>query len=211
MPERDGLIAEASGGTLFLDEIGELPPHLQAHLLRVLDRGGEYQRLGDGRPRRSDLRVIAATNRPIEALKHDFAARFSLRVELPGLAARREDIPLLFSHLLRAACQSNSAVAERFFEKRAGPPAEPRIAPQLVDALLRHGYTHHLRELERLMWVGLSTSTDSFITLTPQLQAELRFDSAGEATPLAKPQAASAEPPEITRAEIEAALAQARG
>jgi hypothetical protein len=52
-PERPGLIAEADGGTLFLDEIGELPPALQAHLLRVLDRGGEYQRLGESRPRRS--------------------------------------------------------------------------------------------------------------------------------------------------------------
>src|SRR5262249_4513267 len=61
-PERPGLIAEADGGTLFLDEIGELPAHLSSHLLRVLDRGGEYQRLGESRVRRSDLRVVAATN-----------------------------------------------------------------------------------------------------------------------------------------------------
>jgi hypothetical protein len=60
-PERPGLIGEADGSTLFLDEIGELPAALQAHLLRVLDAGGAYQRLGDARPRRADLRVVAAT------------------------------------------------------------------------------------------------------------------------------------------------------
>src|SRR5262249_46286359 len=62
MPERAGLVGEADGGTLFLDEIGELPEARQAHLLRLLD-GGEYQRLGDPRVRRADVRFIAATNR----------------------------------------------------------------------------------------------------------------------------------------------------
>ena len=73
--ERDGLIGEADGTTLFLDEIGELPAAPQAHLLRVLDRNGEYQRLGDSRPRCADLRVVAATDRAVSELKHDFAAR----------------------------------------------------------------------------------------------------------------------------------------
>src|SRR6185369_7117992 len=106
-PEREGLIGEADGSTLFLDEIGELPVHMQAHLLRVLDRGGEYQRLGDSRAQRADLRVVAATNRPLDALKHDFLARLTLRLEIPSLDERRDDIPLLARHLLRRAAETS--------------------------------------------------------------------------------------------------------
>lgn len=214
MPERPGLIAEADGGTLFLDEIGELPAHLQAHLLRVLDRGGEYQRLGEARQRRSNLRVVAATNRPVEALKHDFAARFSLRIEIPGLTARREDIPLLLGHLLVCAAKATPAVEARFFERRAGKLGEPRITPELIDRLLRHRYTHHLRELTRLMWLALSTSPNPFLELTPQVSAALR--TAAPEVPC-EPVGGSPggetdiTPRELDRSEIEAALAQARG
>ncbi|NUQ12126.1 MAG: sigma 54-interacting transcriptional regulator [Gemmatimonadaceae bacterium] len=84
-PERPGLLGEVDGGTLFLDEIGELPERLQVHLLRVLDGGGEYQRLGEPFMRRANFRLVAATNRPAEALKPDFLARFKVQVEVPGL------------------------------------------------------------------------------------------------------------------------------
>ena len=62
---------------------------------------GEYQRLGEARVRHADFRLIAATNRPPTAVKHDVLARFGLRLELPGLNERREDIPLVAAHLLR--------------------------------------------------------------------------------------------------------------
>src|SRR5580658_1466090 len=75
MAERRGLIGQADGGFLFLDEIGELPAELQAHLLRVLDSGGEHQRLGESSAQRSDFRLIAATNRDPTELKHDLLAR----------------------------------------------------------------------------------------------------------------------------------------
>jgi DNA-binding NtrC family response regulator len=213
MPERVGLIAEADGGTLFLDEVGELPGPLQAHFLRVLDREGEYQRLGESRVRRSNLRVVAATNRPIDALKHDFAARFTLRVEVPGLAMRREDIPLLLHHLLGEAARASPAIGGRFFEARAGVFAEPRIAPELIEALLRHRFTHHLRELERLMWVALASSSESFIALTAQVSAALLdcVESQRSAPEPVREHDPIAEAHEIGRAEIEAALAQARG
>jgi DNA-binding NtrC family response regulator len=213
MPERAGLIAEADGGTLFLDEIGELPGPLQAHLLRVLDRDGEYQRLGESRVLRSNLRVVAATNRPVEALKHDFAARFALRVEVPGLAMRREDVPLLLHHLVREATRTSPSIGERFFDQSAGVLTEPRIDPQLIEALLCHRFTHHLRELEMFMWVALSSSADAFIALTPEVSAAMKASVEIQRNALA-PEGTTdpvAEARRLRRAEIEAALARADG
>lgn len=178
-PERAGLIGEADGGTLFLDEIGELPAHLQAHLLRVLDRDGEYQRLGESRMRRSQLRVVAATNRPIDQLKHDFAARFTLRVQIPGFEERREDIPLLLRHLLFRAAETTPTV-DHVFERKTGGLVEPRIDSMLVDGLVRHRYTLHTRELERLLWVALASSHGNFLALTPEVHAELERVSPAE-------------------------------
>ncbi|MGE5183531.1 MAG: sigma 54-interacting transcriptional regulator, partial [Acidobacteriota bacterium] len=129
MPERAGLVGEADGSTLFLDEIGDLPERCQVHLLRVLDAGGEYQRLGDGRASRSTFRLVAATNRPLEMLKHDFLARFTHRITLPGLTERRDDVPLMLAEILRRTARANPAIAARFFERRKGEIAEPRLAP----------------------------------------------------------------------------------
>jgi len=168
-PERPGLVGEADGTTLFLDELGELPEELQARLLRVLDRNGEYQRLGESRARTSDLRVVAATNRPLDSLKHDVLARFGARVELPPLAERREDIPLLVEYVLARFRREASDVTGRFFQSD-----HAQLDPRLIEALLRHEYTHHLRELERLLWLAVSTSRESFIALTPDVEAELR-------------------------------------
>ncbi len=111
MPERRGLVGEADGGTLFLDEFAELPPAMQAHLLRVLD-AGEYQRLGEPRARTSSFRLVAATNRPLAAMKEDVLARLVHRIEIPGLDARMEDVPLIARHLFaRMAAGNARAVA----------------------------------------------------------------------------------------------------
>ncbi len=213
-PERVGVVGEADGSFLFLDEIGELAPAMQAHLLRVLDHDGEYQRLGEAKRRRSDLRLIAATNRGLEALKHDFAARFIARIDLPGLGARREDIPLLLRALLRRAAGRDAMIRERFFLPAvAGAEPEPRIDPRLVEALLRHAFTHHTRELERLAWRAIASSTGDFVGLTPEVEAELADVSEPEvgetAGPARPPRAPSGELP--GRAEVMAALAAADG
>jgi two-component system nitrogen regulation response regulator GlnG/two-component system response regulator HydG len=181
MPERPGLIGEADGSTLFLDEIGELPTEMQAHLLRVMDRGGEYQRLGESRVRQADVRLVAATNREMDALKHDFAARLTVRTQVPGLDERVEDIPLLVRHILLRLAQEMPDVHARFFEVKDGR-IEPRIEPALIDALVTHRYTHHLRELERLVWLAVSTSKDQYLARTKEVEAELRLPSTGEAT-----------------------------
>ncbi len=170
MPERPGLVGDADGTTLFLDEIGELPLPMQAHFLRVLD-AGEYVRLGETRPRRADLRLVAATNRAPESLKHDLLARFALRVAVVGLDDRRDDVPLLLRHRLRAIAASEPDVARRFADRVRGA-FEVRVAPQMVLSLLRRRYTTHVRELEALVWRAIAASRGDTIVLAPEDEAE---------------------------------------
>jgi two-component system nitrogen regulation response regulator GlnG/two-component system response regulator HydG len=169
MPERPGLIGEAHGSTLFLDEIGELPTELQSHLLRVLD-SGEYHRLGDPKRRVADFRLIAATNRAATELKEDVAARLGLRVHLPGLEERREDIPLIIRHLLARTAAKDPHIAERFF---AGE--EPRVDVALIRALILHDYSTHIRELEGLLWRSVSTSRGDTLALTKDVASALKL------------------------------------
>jgi two-component system nitrogen regulation response regulator GlnG len=106
---RQGRFEQADGGTLFLDEIGDMPPELQTRLLRVLAEG-EFYRVGGHTPTRVDVRVIAATHQDLEKRVRDGRFREDLfhrlnviRVQLPALRERREDIPLLMGHFLRQA------------------------------------------------------------------------------------------------------------
>jgi len=176
MPERPGLIGAADGSTLFLDEIGELPHALQAHLLRVLE-GGEYQRLGETRSRCVDVRVIAATNREPDELKHDVLARLRLRITLPGLAERREDTPLLARHLLRAMAAKDPFVAERCFE-HGDPAGEPRWTARFVASLMQAHYHTHVRELETWLWQAILDSRDGLLDEPPTLCASSNKDAA---------------------------------
>lgn len=176
-PERPGLIGEADGATLLLDEIGELPEEQQAHLLRVLDADGEYQRLGESRPRRSRFCLVGATNRGFDALKHDFVARFPLRIQVSGLNDRRADIPLLARVLIERACAEREDWQRRFFERRNDTPAEPRLQPALIERLVRHRYT--TRELERLLLQAIATSSEDCIGLGEALIADLDESSGG--------------------------------
>jgi two-component system nitrogen regulation response regulator GlnG/two-component system response regulator HydG len=181
MSERAGIFGEADGSTLFLDEIGELSTELQAHLLRALDAGGEYQRLGESQSRAADVRLVAATNRSAGELKHDFAARLALRVEVPGLPERREDIPLLARHLLRAMARDDAALGARFFEgwESAREAGEPRVDPALMDGLVRHRYTHHVRELGALLWSAIAGSEAHYVALTDEVQSKLSLPAPG--------------------------------
>jgi DNA-binding NtrC family response regulator len=106
--DRAGAFQHADGGTLFLDEIGELPMELQPKLLRALE-SGEIKPIGDDSPRRVDVRVIAATNRDLHAesqrgnFRSDLLYRLAVvRLRLPPLRHRPEDIPALVAHLLAA-------------------------------------------------------------------------------------------------------------
>ncbi|MFT5684282.1 MAG: transcriptional regulator with AAA-type ATPase domain [Myxococcota bacterium] len=193
MAHRPGLVGSADGGTLFLDEFGELPAEVQTHLLRVLDAGGEYQRLGDATPRQANIRFIAATNRPPEALKADLVARLKLRVNTPPIQERRADIPLLARKILQRVISGEPDLGRFALE------GEPRLAPDLLARLMKHDYTLHVRELESLLWLALSSSPGDFIALTPEVAAELK----GSAAPVAESFRA---PEELTREQIAEAL-----
>jgi two-component system nitrogen regulation response regulator GlnG/two-component system response regulator HydG len=173
MRERRGLIGEADGSTLFLDEIGELPAEMQAHLLRVLDSEGSYQRLGEDRPQRADIRLVAATNRDPEQLRPDFLARLTLRIALPGLNERREDIPILARHLLRKAASQDPDLGHRLFKGGDSVSGEPRIDPHLMNLLVRHNYSQHVRELESFLWRAMTGSRGRHLALTDELSATL--------------------------------------
>ena len=153
-PERPGLIGQAQGSVLFLDELGELPHDLQAHLLRVLDAGGEYQRLGEARSRTADVRIIGATACSPEQLRLDFGARFRLRLDVPGLDERREDIALVVRHLLTQGAKSDP-LAERLFQSK-GPSFG--ITPALMRYLVTHHYRAHVRELDALLWRAIASN-----------------------------------------------------
>ena len=157
---RSGLVGMADKGTLFLDEVGELAEHQQANLLRVMDTG-EYQRLGEDRLRRSSLRVVAATNRPPETLKSDFLARFTERLWVPGLNERRADIPFLARQLLARICaeQPNAGASQ--------------LGMVFTDALVRHQYRLHHRELERLLRLARRNSAGRELELSRELETEL--------------------------------------
>lgn len=108
---RAGRFEQADGGTLFLDEIGDMPAELQTRLLRVL-ADGEFYRVGGHAPVRVDVRIIAATHQDLESLvreghfREDLFHRLNvIRVHLPSLRERREDIPLLMDHFLQQAAK----------------------------------------------------------------------------------------------------------
>lgn len=150
-PARPGLVGAADRGTLYLDEFAELPLDSQAHLLRVLDADGEYQRLGEARVRRSDLRLVAATNRPMSSLKHDVAARLPLHLNLPPLAERPEDLGLLLVHLLRDIVSGDPELRRSVL-----PGDTPRMGISLVEAALVSPPAGNVRGLRQLLWASLS-------------------------------------------------------
>jgi DNA-binding NtrC family response regulator len=197
MAERPGLIGESDGGTLFLDEIAELPAEQQSHLLRVLDKGGEYQRLGESGTRSSAFRLIGATNRDPSALKHDLRARLTSVIELSPLASRREDIPLLARHLLWSAAERSPDVAGRFIDRGAKGGPYARFAPALIERLLRQELVTNMRQLEAVLLEGMSDSPGN------ELQSPQQWPSEGASSP---PGQTSLHAPELSVDRIRAAL-----
>jgi two-component system response regulator AtoC len=141
---RAGLFEEADGGTLFLDEIGELPVALQVKLLRALQEG-EVRRIGDNTPHSVDVRVVAATSRDLETevkagrFRADLFYRVNVvRIQLPPLRERREDIPELVRHF------------NGVFNKRLGL-AISGVTPGAMRLLMDYSWPGNVRELENVV------------------------------------------------------------
>ncbi len=174
--DRVGLFESAQGGTLFLDEVGELPLGLQAKLLRVL-QNHEVQRVGSNLVRRFDVRVIAATNRDLEAMALSGSFRMDLyyrlsavQLGLPRLADRMEDLPLLARHFLKKYAQEYDKPVDGLTNRA-----------HLV--LARHGWPGNVRELENVIGHACMMATRRLIDVS-DLPAYLQGDSTNGATSL---------------------------
>ena len=141
---RAGKFERAHGSTLFLDEVGDMPASMQAKLLRVLQEG-EVERVGGGRTLKVDVRVVAATNRDLAGdvasgrFRADLFDRLHVvPIHLPPLRARRDDVPLLVSHFLPAACRTNDR-------------APKGLTQGAVNLLQRYTWPGNVRELRNLI------------------------------------------------------------
>ncbi len=149
---RQGRFEQADGGTLFLDEIGDMPQELQTRLLRVLAEG-EFYRVGGHTPTRVDVRVIAATHQDLEQrvreglFREDLFHRLNvIRIHLPSLRKRREDIPLLLRHFLKQAAHELDV--------------EPKLVRGDVEAYLaKLDWPGNVRQIENLCrWLTVMAS-----------------------------------------------------
>jgi two-component system response regulator HydG len=161
--QRKGRFEYANGGTLFLDEVGDMPLPLQAKLLRVLDNG-EVVRIGANDPIKVDVRIIAATNRDLDAAVKDGKFRLDLfhrlkvgTIRLPALRERREDLPQLGAHFLKEST------------KKHGKPVG-RIAAAVWKAFEAYPWPGNVREMRNLI--------DSMVVL--DLDGELTLDDLPE-------------------------------
>ena len=155
---RTGRLEQANGGTVFLDEIGELTPVLQAKLLRVLDEKC-FERLGGNQTIRTDIRIIAATHRNLEAnveagiFREDLYYRINvLRVHLPPLRERLECIGPLSDHLLQKICRELKANCSGF-------------APGVTELFKRHHWRGNIRELSNTIERAVLLEDSGKVTL----------------------------------------------
>ena len=138
--DQEGLFDAAEGGTLFLDEIGDIPPNVQTALLRVLQEK-EITRLGEAKPRKVNVRVVAATHHNLSedvvrgSFRADLLYRIRIaRIQLPALRERREDIPLLAQTFLRQICTATRKTVDR-------------LTPETLHRLMSYPWPGNVREL----------------------------------------------------------------
>jgi transcriptional regulator with GAF, ATPase, and Fis domain len=155
----------ADGGTIFLDEIGEMPLELQTKLLRVLE-SGEFERLGSPKTIKVDVRVIASTNRDLEAevknkrFREDLYYRLNaFPVSIPPLRARAEDIPQLVSYFVEK------------YARKSGRQYET-VPKSMMKALQEHPWPGNVRELEHVIERAVITSPGPVLHLTDHLERE---------------------------------------
>ncbi len=156
LTSRQGRFELANGGTVFLDEIGDLPLHLQAKLLRVLQER-EFEKVGSSRPVRVNVRIMAASHRPLEdlikagQLREDLYYRLNVvTIFIPPLRERRSDVALLLDHFLRQYAEKNGKTIRG-------------LTPEGRDILLRYDYPGNVRELENIIERAVVLTRDDVI------------------------------------------------
>src|SRR5712672_600092 len=156
---RIGRFEQANGGTLLLDEVAEIDSSTQVKLLRVMSEERAFERVGGNQTLRADVRLIAATNKNLEQLVRDGKFRDDLyfrlnvvRIVMPPLRDRKEDIPILIRGFLRHFCKQNQK-----------PLLE--LAPDAMDALLVYDWPGNIRELRTAIEHGVVMATGKQITL----------------------------------------------
>jgi len=156
---RIGRFEQANGGTIFLDEVAEIDPSTQVKLLRVMSEARAFERVGGNQTLRADVRLIAATNKNLEQLVREGKFRDDLffrlnvvRITMPPLRERKEDIPILVRGFLRHFCKENNK-----------PVLE--LAPDAMDALLTYDWPGNVRELRTAIEHGVVMATGPEITL----------------------------------------------
>lgn len=169
---QEGLISQADKGTLFLDEVGELPPMIQKSFLRVLDEQS-YRPIGGKTMKKSDFRVIAATNRDLNDMveknlfREDLLHRLMvIKINVPPLRDRREDIPLLAQYHKKAIC------------RRQGIP-EIRISPEFMDLISLYHWPGNVRELIHSLERSIVAATGSNILYPAHLPIHIRSRKSG--------------------------------
>ncbi len=175
MERKIGRFELADGGTIFLDEIGELPVELQAKLLRVLQEG-EFERLGNPKTIKVNVRVIAATNRNLQQAieKKEFREDLFYRLNVfpiisPPLRNRKEDIPLLVKHFVKK------------YEGKMGKEIK-NIPDKVIDALMLYDWPGNIRELENLIERALILTTGKTLEYGDWVPSAKNINSNGKAT-----------------------------
>ena len=156
---RIGRFEQANGGTLFLDEVAEIDPSTQVKLLRVISEERAFERVGGNQTLRADVRLIAATNKNLEQLVREGKFRDDLffrlnvvRITMPPLRDRKEDIPILLRGFLRHFCKENN---KQLLD----------LTPDAMDALLTYNWPGNVRELRTAIEHGVVMATGPKITL----------------------------------------------
>jgi two-component system nitrogen regulation response regulator GlnG len=186
--QRIGKFEQCDGGTIFLDEIGDMTPATQTKILRVL-QSGTFERVGGNTPIRVDVRVIAATNKPLEEavaarqFREDLFYRLNVvRIHIPPLRERREDVRLLVNY---------------FLKKLAPDPKSPpkSISTGVIKALEQHHWPGNVRELENVIRRALVVAKGDAILLSDLPPEVLGADAppAADAVPSVPTAAASSE------------------
>jgi transcriptional regulator with GAF, ATPase, and Fis domain len=204
--DRVGRFELAEGGTLFLDEVGEIPLDLQSKLLRVLQER-EFERVGEEKPRRVDVRIIAATNRDLEAeartgrFRQDLYYRLGVfPIQVPPLRDRKADIGLVATHFVAHFCQQLNL-----------PPR--KLTRGDVETLERYDWPGNIRELQNVIERALIRSRGGRLQfdLGEPLSRRVRKASVNSTQEEASAVLTVAEMRELERANLERALAQTGG